>query len=81
MMNRLYRRRLDAWEHRLVTKTTNRVVRPFEWGIEWTANWPCAAQNPHDGQDPGTYLTGLNQAAVSNSDDSLPRAAWISASM
>ena len=69
MMNRLYRRRLDAWEHRLVTKTTNRVVRPFEWGIEWTANWPCAAQNPHDGQDPGTYLTGLNQAAVSNSDE------------
>ena len=24
-----------AWERRLVSKTTNRVVRPFEWGLDW----------------------------------------------
>src|SRR5437762_8522641 len=24
-----------AWERRLAAATTNRVVRPFEWGLEW----------------------------------------------
>src|SRR4051812_1457822 len=24
-----------AWERRLADATTNRVVRPFEWGVEW----------------------------------------------
>ena len=26
-----------AWERRLADATTNRVVRPFEWGIDWIA--------------------------------------------
>src|SRR5207237_5116524 len=24
-----------TWERRLAAATTNRVVRPFEWGLEW----------------------------------------------
>ncbi len=24
-----------AWEHRLASATTDRVVRPFEWGVDW----------------------------------------------
>src|SRR5689334_10992879 len=24
-----------AWERRLASVTTNRVVRPFEWGLDW----------------------------------------------
>ena len=24
-----------SWEHRLASATKNRVVRPFEWGLEW----------------------------------------------
>src|SRR5262245_35622532 len=24
-----------AWERRLAAATTNRVVRPFEWGLDW----------------------------------------------
>ena len=24
-----------AWERRLASTTTNRVVRPFEWGLDW----------------------------------------------
>jgi hypothetical protein len=30
------------WETRLTTRDTNRVVRPFEWGVEWTQGWPGA---------------------------------------
>jgi len=26
-----------AWERRLADSTTNRVVRPFEWGVDWIA--------------------------------------------
>ena len=24
-----------AWEHRLASQTTDRVIRPFEWGLDW----------------------------------------------
>ena len=24
-----------AWERRLATVTTDRIVRPFEWGLDW----------------------------------------------
>ncbi len=33
-----------AWERRLASATTNRVVRPFEWGLEWI---------PVNGRPPG----------------------------
>ncbi len=29
------------WEHRLTSVDNNRVVRPLEWGVEWTRDWPC----------------------------------------
>jgi hypothetical protein len=38
-----------AWERRLASVTKNRVVRPFEWGLDWipaNGNAPDAA--PHD---------------------------------
>jgi hypothetical protein len=30
-----YARWIDFWERRLARRDTNRVVRPFEWGLEW----------------------------------------------
>ncbi len=33
-----------AWERRLASATRDRVVRPFEWGLEWI---------PHNGHPPG----------------------------
>ena len=32
-----------AWEHRLASATKDRVVRPFEWGVDWLG------PNGHDG--------------------------------
>lgn len=26
---------MERWEHKLATRDTNRVVRPFEWGADW----------------------------------------------
>ncbi len=31
----LYGRWIDRWETRLATRDSNRVVRPFAWGLEW----------------------------------------------
>jgi hypothetical protein len=30
-----YSRWIDSWETRLATRDTNRVVRSFEWGLDW----------------------------------------------
>jgi dienelactone hydrolase len=35
-----------AWERRLVALTTNRVIRPFEWGLDWIS--PNGNQAPAD---------------------------------
>lgn len=38
-----------AWERRLVAVDTNRVVRPFEWGLDWLDTAPAASDGrPHD---------------------------------
>jgi hypothetical protein len=36
----LYEKWMRAWETRLTTRDTNRVVRPLEWGMEWARGWP-----------------------------------------
>jgi len=38
-------RAFHSWEHRLSTVDTNRVVLPFEWGLEWAGLAPTTA-NP-----------------------------------
>jgi len=68
-LNRRYHGRMDAWETRLARAATNRVVRPFEWGLEWTSGWPCAARQLRDGHQPGAYLALLNDASVEQSDE------------
>ena len=41
-MLRLYEKWMVNWETRLTTRDTNRVVRPFDWGVDWTQGWPGA---------------------------------------
>jgi Alpha/beta hydrolase domain containing 18 len=68
-MESLYGRWMQAWESRLCSRATNRVVRPFEWGLEWTHRWPCTRHHPRNGHDPQAYLALLNRAALEASDD------------
>src|SRR5258708_7334215 len=65
----LYGRWMLDWESRLCQCATNRVVRPFDWGIEWTARWPCAVRSPRNGHDPETYVKLMNRAVIEGSDD------------
>jgi len=55
---------MREWEHQLAFHSTDRVVRPFEWGIEWAERWPV--QSPET--DPERKLVDLNRQAIANSD-------------
>jgi hypothetical protein len=56
-------------ERRLAAKTTDRVAREFEWGLEWIEDWPQEIRHESNQSDPGSRLKGLNVAATANSDE------------
>ena len=60
---------MHAWEERLCSRATDRVVRPFEWGIEWTSQWPCTRLCERNGHSDEAWLRLLNRAAVEHSDE------------
>ena len=59
-----YGRRMQAWEHELAFRSTDRVVRPFDWGTEWAERWPVQSAET----DPETKLIELNRLAMADSD-------------
>ncbi len=70
-MSSLYARWMQDWETRLTSVDNNRVVRPLEWGIEWTREWPC-----RNGFSPARadeecehYLREYNLRAIASSDE------------
>ena len=74
-MRQLYSKYMFDWETRMTTRDNNRVVRPFEWGLDWTRNWPLA--HLHGGSTPPAadfssqqrYLSDLNDRILSHSDE------------
>lgn len=54
---------MGAWEMDLATRSTDRVVRPFDWGVDWTANWPFQSSL----KDPEERIRELNQLAIADS--------------
>lgn len=55
-------RAFHRWERRLASAATDRVARPFEWGIEWLADQPL------DSGEPGRVLQDWGAATIANSD-------------
>ena len=68
-MKKAYSRWMQNWENQLCFRSNNRVVRPFDWGAEWAAEWPCAARHPKNGHDPESYIRALNGVAMEHSDE------------
>jgi dienelactone hydrolase len=54
-------RLFETWERRLASIDTNRVVRPFEWGLEWIG---LDASNG----EPRRHLTGWAREAMADTD-------------
>jgi len=66
-----YDRWMYAWETRLTSVDNNRVVRPLDWGVEWTGSWPGRNGGPR-GTDAGAaleYFSHFNDQIIANSDD------------
>ena len=70
-MSTWYQRWMHDWETRLTTRDTNRVVRPFEWGLEWTQGWPGVnGTRPQAGHEAAEkFFHQLNRHIVEHSDD------------
>jgi dienelactone hydrolase len=70
-MSSLYARWMYDWETRLTSVDNNRVVRPLEWGIEWTRDWPCRnGFLPHQtSAECERFLLEYNARAVAASDE------------
>src|SRR5947209_20427671 len=72
-IRRLYSKWMYSWEHRLTTRDTNRIVRPLEYGLESTENWPVSNKpalptgdiTPSQAED---YLLAVNRAIVADSE-------------
>ena len=63
-----YGRWMTRWEESLCFRATNRVVRPFEWGPEWSQDWPLTEAGPVNGHDPRERLLRMSEAAVKDSE-------------
>lgn len=59
------------WETRLTSVDRNRIVRPLEWGIDWSQTWLCRngckpGEVPEDSE---TYLREYNRRITNSSDE------------
>ncbi len=52
-MRPLYAAWMDNWERRLADRDTNRVVRPFEWGLDWLDG---CGRNGHPASELADYV-------------------------
>lgn len=58
MLKSLYSRWMVAWETKLTTRDTNRIVRPLEWGFDWLKDWTEPRDLPvRDGAANGSVET------------------------
>ncbi len=62
-----YRSWIDNWENELCFRTNDRIVRQFEYGLEWSQQWPGVEHPPLGDSEPDDYIIRLNQSAIANS--------------
>ena len=69
---------MTAWETKLTTRDTNRIVRPLEWGFDWLKDFSDAPATPQSAESisaesPASQdlnrMIALNQEIVRRSDD------------
>jgi dienelactone hydrolase len=71
LMPSRYSQWMYEWETRLTSVDNNRVVRPLEWGTEWSQDWPCrnGYASGHTTSDGEAFLREFNRRIVAASDD------------
>jgi Alpha/beta hydrolase domain containing 18 len=66
-VSKRYRDWMDRWENDLCSRATDRVPRPFEYGLEWSEGWPVTRDFAPNGNGPVSYLTEVNERVVASS--------------
>src|SRR5438105_12002127 len=66
-----YAQWMHDWESHLTSVDNNRVVRPLDWGVEWSKNWPCRNVCPSGltSDEHEHFLREYNRRIIANSDD------------
>jgi dienelactone hydrolase len=64
----LYKRWVENWDLQLANVSTDRVVRPFDWGTEWLEDSPVRLAEVLRPDDPGEYIAALSNKIVEQSD-------------
>jgi Alpha/beta hydrolase domain containing 18 len=67
-VRKIYKRWVENWDLKLANVSTDRVVRPFEWGLEWLEDSPIRLAEVLRPDDPAEYLDLLNRKIVQFSD-------------
>ena len=71
MLKELYAKWMYAWETKLTTRDTNRIVRPLEWGFDWLEGWIASRNLPireaiasNDQAKQKTAMLALNRSII-----------------
>ncbi|MFL6415059.1 MAG: RcgR family putative quorum lactone hydrolase [Bryobacteraceae bacterium] len=64
-----YRNWMLRWENQLCFRSTDRVARPFEYGVEWSQGWPFAKECLQDAESEQDFILRLNQKAMEGSEE------------
>ena len=65
---RRYREWMDEWENDLCFRANDRVVRPFEYGLEWSKTWAHTEDWSSHHSDPIDHLIRLNLSCIANGE-------------
>lgn len=68
-VRRRYESWVSDWENHLCFRSTDRIVRPFDYGLEWTDNWPIDHRLLPDKGDPHQFLVALNDLVMSRATE------------
>ena len=70
-MHSRYGQWMHDWETRLTSVDNNRVVRPLDWGLEWSSKWPGRNGAPHGetARELASYFARFNDRIIQNSDE------------
>jgi dienelactone hydrolase len=75
-MPKRYAQWMYDWETRLTSVDNNRVVRPLDWGLDWTHSWPGRNGGPasdhstqHNGRHLAEYFSSFNERIIRDSDN------------
>src|SRR4051812_19363294 len=71
-VKKLYSKYMFDWETRLTTRDNNRVVRPFEWGLDWMHGWhgfngDAPSEESADAEKEA-YFREVNRRIIAESD-------------